>query len=107
MIPVPRRRMASVKDLDEGYLVQVVDEEPFSVSKVGAQFIPFIDGDRTLGEIAEIVKSEILANPEEQGTVEQIEKDQGRSLDSFLVEEALVLIRNFAPSQAMTFEPTA
>jgi hypothetical protein len=107
MIPVPRRDMAFVEDLDEGYLLQVVDGEPFAVSKIGAQFIPFFDGDRTLGEIAEIVKSEILANPEEQGTVEQIEKEQGRSLDSFLVEEALVLIRDFAPSQAITFEPTA
>ena len=107
MIPVPRRDMAFVEDLDEGYLLQVVDGEPFAVSKIGAQFIPFFDGDRTLGEIAEIVKSEILANPEEQGSVEQIEKEQGRSLDSFLVEEALVLIRDFAPSQAITFEPTA
>jgi hypothetical protein len=107
MIPVPRRDMAFVEDLDEGYLLQVVDGEPFAVSKIGAQFIPFVDGDRTLGEIAEILKGEILANPEEQGTVEQIEKDQGRSLDSFLVEEALVLIRDFAPSQAITFEPTA
>jgi hypothetical protein len=107
MIPVPRRRLGFVKDPDDGHLLKVVDEEPFAVSNVGAQFIPFVDGDRTLGEIAEIVKSEILANPEEQGTVEQIEKEQGRSLDSFLVEEALVLIRDFAPSQAMTFEPTA
>jgi len=107
MIPVARRDMAFVEDLDEGYLLQVVDGEPFAVSKIGAQFIPFFDGDRTLGEIAEIVKSEILANPEEQGSVEQIEKEQGRSLDSFLVEEALVLIRDFAPSQAITFEPTA
>jgi hypothetical protein len=107
MIPVPRRRMGFVKDLDEGHLLKVVDEEPFAVSNIGAQFIPFVDGDRTLGEIAEIVKSEILANPEEQGSVEQIEKDRGRSLDSVLVEEALVLIRDFAPSQAMTFEPTA
>jgi hypothetical protein len=107
MIPVPRRRMGFVKDLDEGHLLKVVDEEPFAVSNIGAQFIPFVDGDRTLGEIAEIVKSEILANPEEQGSVEQIEKDRGRSLDSVLVEEALVLIRDFAPSQAITFEPTA
>jgi hypothetical protein len=106
MIPVPRRRMASVKDLDEGYLVQVVDEEPFSVSIVGAQFIPFIDGDRTLGEIAELVKSEILIKREEAEAADEDEKDQRRSFDSFLVEEALVLIRDFAPSQAITFEPT-
>jgi hypothetical protein len=105
MIPVPRRDMAFVEELDEGYLLQVVDGEPFAVSKIGAQFIPFFDGDRTLGEIAEILKGEILANPEEQGTVEQIEKDRGRSLDSVLLEEALVLIRDFAPSQAITFEP--
>jgi hypothetical protein len=105
MIPVPRRDMAFVEDLDYGCLLQVVDGEPFVISKVGAQFIPFFDGDRTLGEIAEIVKLEILFNPEKRGTVEQIEKDQGRSFDSVLVEEALVLIRDFAPSQAITFEP--
>jgi hypothetical protein len=28
-------------------------------------------------------------------------------LDAVLLEEALVLIRDFAPSQAITFEPTA
>jgi hypothetical protein len=105
MIPVPRRDMAFVKDLDEGYLLQVVDGEPFAVSEIGRRFIPFVDGDRTLGEIAEIVKSEILIKPEEGETVDQNEKDRLRSIDLFLVEEALVLIRDFAPSQAMTFEP--
>ena len=107
MIPVPRRDMAFVEDLDEGYLLQVVDGEPFGVSKVGAQFIPFFDGDRTLGQIAEIVKSEILIQREEEEAAEQNEKDQDRSFDLFLVEEALVLIRDFAKSQAITFEPTA
>jgi hypothetical protein len=105
MIPVPRRDMAFVKDLDEGYLLQVVDGEPFVVSEIGRRFIPFVDGDRTLGEIAEIVKSEILIKPEEGETADQNEKDRLRSIDLFLVEEALVLIRDFAPSQAMTFEP--
>ena len=107
MIPVPRREMAFVEDLDEGYLLRVVDEEPFAVSELGARFIPLVDGERTLGQIAEIVKSEILADPEERVTVEQNEKDQGRPFDSFLVEEALVLIRDFATSQAITFEPAA
>jgi hypothetical protein len=107
MIPVPRRDIAVVEDLDEGYLLRVGDEEPFTVSELGARFLPLVDGERTLGQIAEIVKNEILADPEEQGTVEQNEKDQGRSFDSFLVEEALVLIRDFATSQAITFEPTA
>ena len=107
MIPVARRDMAFVEDLDEGYLLQVVDGEPFAVSKIGAQFIPFFDGDRTLGEIAEIVKSEILIQREEEEAAEQNEKDQDRSFDLFLVEEALVLIRDFAKSQAITFEPTA
>jgi len=107
MIPVPRREMAFVEDLDEGYLLRVVDEEPFAVSELGARFIPLVDGERTLGQIAEIVKNEILANPEEQGAVEQNEKEQGRSFDSFLVEEALVLIRDLAKSQAITFEPAA
>jgi hypothetical protein len=107
MIPVPRRDIAVVKDLEEGYLFRVGDEEPFTVSELGARFLPLVDGERTLGQIAEIVKNEILADPEEQGAVEQNKKDQGRSFDSFLVEEALVLIRDFAKSQAITFEPTA
>jgi hypothetical protein len=107
MIPVPRRDMAFVKNLDEGYVLQVVDEEPFVVSEIGRRFIPFVDGDRTLGEIAEIVKSEILLKREEEDAADPDEKDQRRSLDLFFMEEALALIRDFAPSQAITFEPTA
>jgi hypothetical protein len=107
MIPVPRRHMGFVEDPDDGYLLRVVDEEPFAISEIGARFIPLIDSERTLGEIAEIVKSEILIQREEEEAAEQNEKDQDRSFDLFLVEEALVLIRDFAKSQAITFEPTA
>ena len=107
MIPVTRHDIAVVEDLEEGYLLKVGDDEPFMVSELGARFLPLVDHERTLGQIAEIVKNEILANPEEQGAVEHNEKEQGRSFDSFLVEEALVLIRDLAKSQAITFEPTA
>jgi hypothetical protein len=107
MIPVPRRGMGFVKDLDGGRLLKVVDEEPFAVSEIGRRFIPFVDGERTLGEVAEMVKSEFLMKREEEDAAEQTEIDQLRSIDLFLIEEALVLIRDFAPSQAMTFEPKA
>jgi hypothetical protein len=107
MIPVPRRDMAFVRDVDEGYLLQVVDGDPFVVSDIGRRFIPFVDGDRTLGEIAEIVKSEVLLKREEEDAADQDEKEHRRSFDLFLLEEALVLIRDFASSQAITFEPTA
>jgi hypothetical protein len=106
MIPVVRRGIAIVENLDEGYLLQVGDDEPFVVSELGVRFLPLIDGERSLGQIAETVKNEILANPAEQGTVEQNEKEQGRTFDSFLMEEALVLIRDLTKSQAITFEPT-
>jgi hypothetical protein len=107
MIPVPRRRMGLFKDLDGGRLLKVVDEEPFAVSEIGRRFIPFVDGERTLGEVAEMVKSEFLMKREEEDAAKQTEIDQLRSIDLFFIEEALVLIRDFAPSQAMTFEPTA
>jgi hypothetical protein len=107
MIPVVRRGIEIVEKLEEGYLLRAGDDEPFAVSELGARFLPLMNGERTLGQIAEIVKNEILANPAEQGTVEQNEKEQGRSFDSFLVEEALVLIRDLAKSEAITFEPTA
>jgi hypothetical protein len=107
MIPVTRHDIAVIEDLEEGYLLQVGGDEPFVVSELGARFLPLVDHERTLGQIAEIVKNEILADPEEQRTVEQNEKSEGRSFDSFLVEEALVLIRDLAKSQAITFEPAA
>jgi hypothetical protein len=107
MIPVVRRGIVIVEDLDQGYLLRAGDDEPFVVSELGARFLPLMDSERTLGQIAEIVKNDILANPEEQRTVEQNEREQGRSFDSFLVEEALVLIRDLTKSQAITFEPTA
>jgi hypothetical protein len=106
MIPVVRRGIEIVEELDEGYLLRAGDDEPFAVSELGARFLPLMDGERTLGQIAQMVKNEILANPAEQGTVEQNEKREGRSFDSFLVEEALVLIRDLTKSQAITFEPT-
>jgi hypothetical protein len=105
MVPVPRQEIAIVEELEEGYLLRVGDDEPFPVSELGARFLPLVDGERTLGEIAEVVKNEILADPEERSSVERNEKTQGRTFDSSLVEEALVLIREFMRSGAITFEP--
>jgi hypothetical protein len=105
MIPVVRHEIVTVEELEEGYLLRAGDDEPFAVSELGARFLPLMDSERTLGQIAEIVKNEILADPEGRVIVEQEEKKHGRSFDSFLVEEALVLIRDLAKSQAITFEP--
>ncbi|POH62582.1 hypothetical protein C3B61_17220 [Cryobacterium zongtaii] len=107
VVPVPRRDIAVVEDLDEGYLLRAGDDAPFAVSELGARFLPFVDGERTLGEIAQAVKTEVLAGHEGRLSVEKNEKDQGRTFDSVLVEEALVLIRDFARAGAITFEPTA
>ena len=106
LVPVPRREIAVLEDLDEGYLIRAGDDAPFAVSGLGARFLPLVDGDRTLGEIAQAVKTEILEDHEGRLTVEKKEKDQGRTFDSFLVEEALVLIRDFSRAGAITFEPT-
>jgi hypothetical protein len=106
MIPVVRRGIVIVEGLEDGYLLRAGDDEPFAVSELGARFLPLMDGERTLGQIAEIVKTDILADPEERAGVEQEEKKHGRSFDSFLMEEALVLIRDLTKSQAITFEPT-
>jgi hypothetical protein len=107
VVPVPRQGIAVVGDLDEGYLIRIGDDEPFAVSELGSRFLPLVDGERTLGEIADALKTEVLADPEERLSVEKNEKDQGRTFDSFLVEEAFVLIRDFSRSGAITFEPTA
>ena len=107
VVPVPRRDIAVVEDLDEGYLIRAGDDAPFAVSELGARFLPLVDGERTLGEIAQAVKTEVLAGHEGRVTVEKNEKAQGRTFDSFLVEEALVLIRDFTRAGAITFEPTA
>jgi hypothetical protein len=106
MIPVVRRGFVIVEDLEDGYLIRAGDDEPFTVTELGARFLPLMDGERTLGQIAEMVKNAILADPADRVTVEQEEKREGRSFDSFLVEEALVLIRDLPKSQAITFEPT-
>jgi hypothetical protein len=105
MVPVPRRVMAFVEDLEEGYLLRVGDDEPFAISELGARFLPYMDGVRTLAEIAGLVKGEILDDPEERPTVETNEREQGRTFDSFLKEDALVLIRDMTRSGAVSFEP--
>jgi hypothetical protein len=105
MIPVVRHEIVIVEELEEGYLLRAGDDEPFAVSELGARFLPLMDSERTLGQIAETVKNEILADPEERVSVEQEEKKEGRTFDSFLMEEALVLIRDLTKSQAITFEP--
>jgi hypothetical protein len=92
MIPVVRHEIMTVEELEEGYLLRAGDDDPFAVSELGARFLPLMDSKRTLGQIAQIVKTEILADPEGRVIVEQEEKREGRSFDSFLVEEALVLI---------------
>ena len=107
VVPVPRRDIAVVEDLDEGYLIRAGDDAPFAVSELGARFLPLVDGERTLGEIAQAVKTEVLAGHEGRLAVEKNEKIQGRTFDSFLVDEALVLIRDFTGAGAITFEPTA
>jgi len=106
LVPVPRREIAVLEDLDEGFLIRSGDDAPFGVSALGARFLPLVDGERTLGEIAQAVKTEVLEDHEGRLTVEKKEKDQGRTFDSFLVEEALVLIRDFSRAGAITFEPT-
>ena len=107
VVPVPRRDLTVVEELDEGYLLRAGDDAPFVVSELGARFLPLVDGQRTLGAIAHTVKTEILADHEERLSVENNEKAQERTFDSFLVDEALVLIRDFTRSGAITFEPTA
>jgi len=89
VVPVPRRPLAFVGDLDEGYLIRAGDEDPFPVSTLGARFLPLFDGERTLAEIARALEAEGLADQE------------------VLMEEALVLLRDFTRSGAITFEPTA
>jgi hypothetical protein len=105
MVPVPRLEIAVLEELDEAYLIRAGDDAPFAVSELGARFLPLVDGERTLGEIAQAVKTEILADREERLSVAREEKDQGRTFDSFLVEEALLLIRDFSRASAITFEP--
>lgn len=107
VVPVPRRDIAVDEGLDEGYLIRTGDDAPFAVSELGARFLPHVDGERTLAEIAQAVKTEVLADPEGRLSVEKAEHGQGRTFDSFLVDEALVLIRDFTRSGAITFEPTA
>lgn len=107
VVPVPRREIAVLGDLDEGYLISAGDDAPFAVSELGARFLPLVDGERTLGEIAQAVKTEVFDDHEGRLTVEKNEKNQGRTFDSFLVAEALVLIRDFSRAGAITFEPTA
>ena len=107
MVPVPRREIAIVGELDEGYLLRVGDDEPFAVSKLGARFLPYADGHRTLGEIAHAVRDEVLADADQQPTAQRNETAQGRTVDTFLLDEALVLIREFTRSGAITFEPAA
>jgi hypothetical protein len=107
VVPVPRREMAIVEELEEGYLLRVGDDESFAVSELGARFLPLIDGERTLGQIAEAVKTDVLADPEERLSVVQNELEQGRTFDSFLADEAFVLIRDLTASGAITFEPAA
>jgi len=106
VVPVPRRDIAVVEDLDEGYLIRAGDDAPFAVSELGARFLPLVDGERTLGEIAQAVKTEVLAGREGRLIVQQNEEGQGKTPDSVLVDEALVLIRDFSRAGAITFEPT-
>lgn len=105
MVPVPRREMAVVEEVDEGYLIRVGDDQPFVVSGLGALFLPRMDGVLTLAEIASAVKTEVVADPSGRLTVQEDERDQGGTFDSFLVKEALVLIRDLARSGAISFEP--
>ena len=107
MVPVPRRDIAVVEDLDEGFLIRAGEDAPFAVSELGARFLPLVDGERTLGEIAQTVKTEVLADHDGRLSVERTDEGQGRTFDSLLVDEALVLIRDFTRSGAITFEPTA
>ena len=107
MVPVPRRDIAVVEDLDEGFLIRAGEDAPFAVSELGARFLPLVDGERTLGEIAQTVKTAVLADHDGRLSVERNDEGQGRTFDSLLVDEALVLIRDFTRSGAITFEPTA
>ncbi|SDE07369.1 hypothetical protein [Auraticoccus monumenti] len=107
VVPVPRREMAFVEDLDQGCLVRVGDDPPFGLSELGARFLPLIDGERTLGEIAEAVKKDVLADPAWRSSEQQDEEDEVRAFESFLAGEAFIAIRDFTRSGGISFEPAA
>ena len=107
IIPVPRQEMSYEEILTEGYRVRAGDNEPFFVSELGARFLSLIDGQRTLGQIAEKVKENLLSDPEGRVSVLQNESEYGRTLNQFLSEEAFGLIQSALTSGAITFEPTA
>lgn len=106
VIPVPRQAMTLVEDLRQGYRIRVGDLETISISELGARFLPLIDGHRTLGEIAAVIKRDTLANPSDRNVIRKNEEKQGRTFDSFLREEAFIFIRQTMNSGAMTFEST-
>jgi len=105
MVPVPRREMAIVEELEDGYILRVSEKQPFLVSGLGARFLSLMDGERSLAEIARAVKTEVLADPAVRLAVQDDEREQGRTFDSVLVDEALALIRDLARSGGVSFEP--
>ena len=105
MILVMRRDVVLEEILDEGYRVHAGDAEPFVISELSGYLIQQIDGRRTVYQMAENVRKQILGTSEGRQAVANNEQEQGRSLDSFLLEDVFELIGLLLKSGAATVEP--
>lgn len=107
MVPCSRETITLVEALEDGFRLRVNEGELFTISEMGYRFVPLIERNRSVGEIAAIVKQNMLSDPDDREIIDAAVQDQGRSFDSFLAEEAFFFIREMTNSGALTFEPRA
>lgn len=106
MVPVSRRPMKLVVETEDGYIIRTKEGDPFTLSELPLRFLFFVDGRRTVAEIAALVGQGVLADPDDRAAVEQVQA-RGSSLDAVLLGAAYALISQMSASGAMTFEPSA
>lgn len=108
LIPVLRRKLTRVEDAGaDGYRIHVDGGESLFASELAARFLPHMDGKRTLGELADVVRRELLENEEDAQAIREAESAEGRDLTDFLAVAALELVIGLLSASAATFERTS
>ena len=104
MIVVPRLQVHVMEKLQDGFRFNVGTDEEFEVSELSYRFASHIDNIRTLGELAELTREEMMRVPEERASIEKHEREENRSFDTFLLDEAFFFIKDFVGSGAVSIE---
>ncbi|MFE6735703.1 hypothetical protein [Microbacterium sp. NPDC057650] len=107
VVVVPRTPVTLAAADEMGFTFETADGAHFNLSEFGMRLFAQIDGTSTLREMAAVVMSSALADPEDREVVARAEAASGRSFDSLFMDEVLGFVTAIVESGSASIEPVA